>query len=142
MNDHIENTGIKVVAIDLAKKSFQLHGVDADGHKVMGKKLTRNKLKVFMVQLPPCLVVMESCIGAHYWGRLFQSYGHEVKLIAPQFVKPFVKSNKNDTADAEAIYEASQRPGMQFVAIKSIEQLDIQAMAVPLECQCRPHLPA
>ncbi|MFC1680723.1 IS110 family transposase [Pseudomonadota bacterium] len=128
MNDHSENTDIEVVAIDLAKKSFQLHGVDANGHKVMGKKLTRNKLKLFMVQLPPCLVVMESCIGAHYWGRLFQSYGHEVKLIAPQFVKPFVKSNKNDAADAEAIYEASQRPGMRFVAIKSVEQLDMQAI--------------
>ena len=113
MNDHSENTDIEVVAIDLAKKSFQLHGADAKGHKVMGKKLTRNKLKNFMVQLPPCLVVMESCSGAHYWGRLFQSYGHEVKLIAPQFVKPFVKSNKNDAADAEAIYEASQRPGMR-----------------------------
>jgi hypothetical protein len=66
MNKHIENTDIKVVAIDLAKKSFQLHGVDENGHKVMGKKLTRNKLKLFMVNLPPCLVVMESCIGAHY----------------------------------------------------------------------------
>jgi transposase len=128
MNKHIENREIKVVAIDLAKKSFQLHGVDANGHKVMGKKLTRKKLKNFMVQLPPCLVVMESCSGAHYWGRLFQSYGHEVKLIAPQFVKPFVKSNKNDAADAQAIYEASQRPGMRFVAIKSDEQLDIQAI--------------
>ena len=107
MNDHSENTDIEVVAIDLAKKSFQLHGADANGHKVMGKKLTRKKLKLFMVNLPPCLVVMESCGGAHYWGRLFQSYGHGVKLIAPQFVRPFVKSNKNDAADAQAIYEAS-----------------------------------
>lgn len=128
MNDHSENADIKVVAIDLAKKSFQLHGVDTNSHKIVGKKLTRNKLKIFMVQLPPCLVVMESCSGAHYWGRLFQSYGHEVKLIAPQFVKPFVKSNKDDAADAEAIYEASQRPGMRFVAIKSVEQLDMQAI--------------
>jgi transposase len=128
MNKHSENREIKVVAIDLAKKSFQLHCVDENGHKVTGKKLTRNKLRIFMVQLPPCLVVMESCIGAHYWGRLFQSYGHEVKLIAPQFVKPFVKSNKNDAVDAQAIYEASQRPGMRFVAIKSVEQLDMQAI--------------
>ena len=96
MNKHIENRDIKVVAIDLAKKSFQLHGVDVNGHKTMGKKLTRTKLKLFMVNLLPRLVVMESCIGAHYWGHLFESYGHEVKLIAPQFVKPFVKSNKND----------------------------------------------
>ncbi len=127
-NDHSENTDIEVVAIDLAKKSFQLHAVDAEGHKVMGKKLTRKKLKNLMLQLPPCLVAMESCIGSHYWGGLFQSHGHEVKLIAPQFVKPFVKSNKNDAADAAAIYEASQRPGMRFVAIKSDEQLDMQAI--------------
>ncbi|MDA9981738.1 IS110 family transposase [Gammaproteobacteria bacterium] len=128
MNKHSENRDIKVVVIDLAKKSFQLHGVDANGRKIVGKKLTRNKLRIFMVKLPPCLVVMESCSGAHYWGRLFQSYGHEVKLIAPQFVKPFAKSNKNDAADAQAIYEASQRPGMRFVAIKSVEQLDMQAI--------------
>ena len=87
MNEHSENTGIKVVAIDLAKNSFQLHGVDETGHKVMGKKFTRDPLKVCMAKLVPCLVVMESCIGAHWWGRLFQSYGHEVKLSAPQFVK-------------------------------------------------------
>jgi transposase len=81
-----------------------------------------------MVNLPPCLVAMEACGSAHYWARLFRSYGHEVKIIAPQFVKPYVKSNKNDAADAEAICEAVQRPNMRFVAIKEIGQQDIQSI--------------
>jgi len=128
MTKHNAKHDIKIMAIDLAKTSFQLHGADASGCNVLRKKLSRKKLPEFMVKLPPCLVVMEACGSAHYWARLFQSYGHEVRLIAPQFVKPFVKSNKNDAVDAEAICEAVQRPGMRFVAIKSVEQQDIQSL--------------
>jgi transposase len=95
---------------------------------VISKKLSRGKLSAFMVNLPPCLVAMEACGSAHYWARMFRDFGHEVRLIAPQFVKPYVKSNKNDAADAEAICEAAQRPGMRFVAVKTVEQQDIQAM--------------
>jgi len=125
---HTAKQDIKIMAIDLAKNSFQLHGAGKDGYKVLGKKVSRKNLAEFMVNLPPCLVAMEACGSAHYWARLFQSYGHEVKLIAPQFVKPFVKSNKNDAVDAEAICEAVQRPGMRFVGIKSVEQQDIQSI--------------
>jgi transposase len=128
MNKHSENVEIRVLGIDLAKSSFQLHGVDGTGKRVINKKMTAEKLKAFLINLPPCLVGMEACAGAHYWARLFQRYGHDVRLMAPQFVKPYVKSNKNDAADAEAICEAVQRPGMRFVAIKSVEQLDIQAI--------------
>lgn len=128
MKEYTKKEAIQIMAIDLAKASFQLHGVDAAGHKIMGKKLSRQRLKEFMVNLPACLVAMEACGSAHYWARLFESFGHTVRLIAPQFVKPFVKSNKNDAVDAEAIAEAVQRPGMRFVAIKTVEQQDTQAL--------------
>jgi transposase len=95
---------------------------------VLSKKLTRGRLSTFVANLPACTVAMKACGSAHYWARLFRRFGHEVRLIAPQFVKPFVKSNKNDAADAEAICEAAQRPNMRFVAVKTIEQQDIQAM--------------
>jgi transposase len=127
-DEHNAKPAIKIVAIDLAKNSFHVHGADDQGRKVMSKKMSRSKLAKFMANLPPCLVAMEACGSAHYWGRKFQSYGHEVRLIAPQFVKPFVKSNKNDAVDAEAICEAVQRPGMRFVAIKSVEQQDVQSV--------------
>ena len=94
----------------------------------MSKKMSRQKLKTFMMNLPPCLVGMEACGGAHYWARLLRSWGHQVKLIAPQFVKPFVKSNNNDAIDAEAICEAVQRPNMRFVSVKSVAQQAVLAM--------------
>ena len=119
---------IKVLGIDLAKSSFQLHGVDELGHTVLRKKLTRNKLMAFIANLPPCLIGLEACGGAHYWVRQFTKYGHTVRMISPQFVKPYVKSNKNDAVDAEAICEAVQRPNMRFVPVKSIEQQDIQSI--------------
>jgi transposase len=128
MREHSEGREVKVVGIDLAKNSFQVHAVDATGRKVVGKKLSRHKLKEYLINLPPCTVAMEACAGAHYWARLVQSYGHQVRLIAPQFVKPFVKSNKNDAVDAEAICEAAQRPNMRFVAVKEIGQQDIQSI--------------
>jgi transposase len=117
-----------VIGIDLAKRSFHLCGMDGQGRRVFSKQVSRAKLAEQLAQLRPCLVAMEACGSAHYWARRFQSYGHEVKLIAPQFVKPFVKSNKNDAADAEAIAEAAQRPTMRFVPIKRVEQQDIQGI--------------
>ncbi len=128
MDKHSEKRIIKVLGVDLAKRSFHIYGVDAKGCKIVSKKFSRRKLKEYLITLAPCLVAMEACGGAHYWARLFRSYGHEVKLIAPHFVKPYVKSNKNDALDAEAICEAAQRPNMRFVAIKEVEQQDIQSI--------------
>jgi len=119
---------IKVLGIDLAKQSFQLHGVDEDGHVVLKKKLSRKKLTAFIANLPPCLIGLEACGGAHHWVRVFTRLGHTVRMMAPQFVKPYVKSNKNDAVDAEAICEAVQRPNMRFVPVKSIAQQDIQSL--------------
>jgi len=115
---------ISVLGIDLAKNIFQLHGAAESGVTVLKKKLNRSQLTLFVANLPQCKIAMEACGGAHFWGRKFQSMGHEVKLIAPQFVKPFVKSNKNDAHDAEAIVEAAMRPNMRFVPIKSVSQQD------------------
>jgi transposase len=123
-----ENHAVRVVGIDLGKTSLQVHAVNVQGQKQLDSKLSRKQLRALMANLPSCLVGMEACASAHYWARLIRSYGHEVKLIAPQFVKPYVKSNKNDQADAEAICEAVQRPAMRFVAINEIEQQDIQSL--------------
>lgn len=112
---------IKVLGIDLAKQSFQLHGVDKAGYTVLRRKLNRNKLTAFIANLPPCLIGLEACGGAHHWVRIFTNFGHTVRMMAPQFVKPYVKSNKNDAIDAEAICEAVQRPSMRFVPAKRIE---------------------
>ena len=128
MKEYNEKNAIKVIGIDLAKNSFHVHGVNQAGHKVKSKKMSRQPLKTFMMNLPPCLVGMEACGGAHYWARVLSSWGHQVKLMAPQFVKPFVKSNKNDATDAEAICEAVQRPNMRFVAIKNTQQQDVLAI--------------
>lgn len=116
---------ITVLGIDLAKDVFQLHGTDASGKCVLKKRMNRAQLIKFMAKLKPCLVGIEACGGAHYWARLFRAQGHEVKMMAPQFVKPYVKSNKTDENDAEGINEAVQRPNMKFVPIKKIEQQDI-----------------
>ena len=128
MKQYNEKKAIKEIGIDLAKNSFHVNGVNQAGHKVMSKKMSRQPLKTFMMNLPPCLVGMEACGGAHYWARLLRSWGHQVKLIAPQFVKPFVKSNKNDAIDAEAICEAVPRPNMRFVSVKSVAQQAVLAM--------------
>ena len=116
---------IKVLGIDLAKDVFQLHGTDAKGHGVLRKRLSRGKLIEYTANLTPCLIGIEACGGSHYWARVFGSQGHTVKIMAPQFVKPYVKSNKNDARDAEAIAEAVTRPTMRFVPIKGIEQQDV-----------------
>lgn len=118
---------IKRVGIDLAKQVFQLHGVDSQEKTVLRKQLRRVQMLDYFTKLSPCLIGMEACSSAHYWARELQKLGHTVKLMAPQFVKPYVKSNKNDANDAEAICEAVARPTMRFVAIKTIAQQDIQA---------------
>ena len=117
------------VGIDLAKNVFQLHGVDRYGKAVWRRRLTRDKwLNALLEKIEPgCEIGMEACSGAHYWARQLQAKGFTVKLIAPQFVKPYVKSNKNDANDAEAVCEAMSRPNMRFVAVKTVEQQDIQA---------------
>ena len=119
---------IKRIGIDLAKQVFQVHGVDAQEKAVLRKQLRRAQMLDYFQKLPPCLIGMEACSSAHYWARELQKLGHTVKLMAPQFVKPYVKSNKNDANDAEAICEAVARPTMRFVAIKTIAQQDIQAI--------------
>lgn len=113
---------VSIIGIDLAKNVFQLHGARPDGSVAFRKKLSRSKLLSFLSSLSPCCVAMEACAGAHHWGRTIQALGHEVRLIAPSYVKPFVKRQKNDAADAEAIAEAAGRPTMRFVAVKSIDQ--------------------
>jgi transposase len=119
---------ITTLGIDLAKTSFQLHGVDEKGRKVFGKKLSRSKMIEFISNLPPCTIAMEACGSSHHFGRKFTKMGHTVKLIAPQYVKPFVKTQKNDRNDAEAIVEASVRPSMNFVTVKTVEQQDVQLL--------------
>ncbi|MDO9231895.1 MAG: IS110 family transposase [Methylotenera sp.] len=113
---------ITTIGIDLAKEMFQIHGVDTHGKAVLRKQLRRSEMAKFFSNLEPCLIGMEACGSAHHWARKLGEYGHTVKLMAPQFVKPYVKTNKNDMADAEAICEAVTRPNMRFVPMKNVEQ--------------------
>ena len=117
---------IMTIGIDLAKNVFAVHGVDENGKAVLIKpRVTREQLPALITQLPPCLIGMEACTGAHHWGRLFRQYGHTVKLIAPKFVTPYRmsgKRGKNDAADAAAICEAVTRPNMRFVPVKEEHQ--------------------
>jgi len=119
---------LKRAGIDLAKNVFQVHGVDEAEKPVLRKTLRRKQVLEFFAQRPPLLIGMEACGGAHYWARELTKLGHTVKLIAPQFVKPYVKSGKNDANDAEAICEAVSRPTMRFVEVKSAEQQAVQAL--------------
>ena len=118
---------VGIIGIDLAKRSFQVHGARPDGSVAYRRKLSRGKLLSFIASQPGCTVAMEACGSAHYWGRQILALGHEVSLVPPIYVKPFVKRQKNDEADAEAITEAAQRPTMHFVAVKS-EAQQAQAM--------------
>ena len=119
---------ITTIGIDLAKTVFQVHGTDERGKAVLGKALRRSHMMQFFTQLPPCLIGMEACGSAHFWARKLTALGHTVKLMAPQFVKPYVKTNKNDARDAEAICEAVGRANMRFVAIKTPEQQALLAL--------------
>ena len=113
---------IATIGIDLAKNVFQLHGVNDHGKAVLRRQIHRGQMRGLFINLPPCVIGMEACASAHYWARTLEGYGHTVHLIAPQFVRPYVKTHKNDATDAEAICEAVSRPHMRFVPIKTIEQ--------------------
>jgi len=113
---------ISMIGLDLAKNVFQVHGVDASGKVVLQRQLRRNAVEKFFAKLSPCTVGMEACGSAHHWARVIGRFGHDVKLMPPAYVKPYVKRNKNDGRDAEAICEAVSRPTMRFVAVKSVEQ--------------------
>lgn len=118
---------LHIIGVDLAKRVFQVHGSDRAGHALFRKKLSRPQFKKFLSEVPTCTVAMEACATAHHWGREAERVGHKVRLIPPNYVKPFVKRHKNDAVDAEAIVEAALRPTMSFVAVKTKEQ---QAQAV------------
>jgi transposase len=119
---------VATIGIDLAKTVFQVHGADQSGKAILKKRLKRDKLLPFLANLPACLVGLEACGGSNYWAREIKALGHDVRLISPQYVKPYVKTNKNDYNDAAAICEAVSRPEMHFVNIKSVEQQDIQTL--------------
>ena len=119
---------ITTLGLDVAKHVFQLHGVDQRGHVVLTTRLSRAKVLPFLAQLPPCLIGMEASGGAHYWARELTKLGHTVKLMSPQFVRPYVQRQKNDANDAAGICEAVSRPQIRFVSIKSVEQQDLQAL--------------
>jgi transposase len=113
---------VSTIGLDIAKNLFQIHGVDADGNTVIRKRLGRSNMLSFFANLPRCVVGMEACATAHYWARELLAMGHQVKLMPPAYVKPYIKRGKNDAADAEAICEAVMRPTMRFVPIKTAEQ--------------------
>jgi transposase len=119
---------VHVLGVDLAKNVFQLHGVDRKGRCVLVRRVRRDLLMTLVAELDPCLIGIEACTGAFYWQRQFERHGHMVKIIAPQYVKPFVRRQKNDSNDAEAICTAVQQPNMRFVPKKTLEQQDIQAL--------------
>ena len=116
---------ITTVGIDLAKSVMQVHGVDERGKTVLKKQLKRDQVTAFFANLPPCLIGMEACGSAHHWARKLGLFGHTVKLMAPQFVKPYVKTNKNDVADAEAICEAVARPNMRAIVTTGCKLIQI-----------------
>jgi transposase len=119
---------VRTLGLDLAKNLFHVHGVDGKAGQSCSASSDAGRLLPFVAQLQPCLVAMEACGGAHYWAREFAKRGHEVRLMSPRFVRPYVKSNKNDARDAEAICEAVGRPSMRFVAVKSQAQQDMLAL--------------
>jgi transposase len=121
-------TKISMIGLDLAKNVFQVHGVDACGQVVLRRQLRRGQVERFFAELPPCVVGMEACGGAHYWARVVQQLGHEVRLMHASYVKPYVKRNKNDGRDAEGVCEAMQRPTMRFVPVKSEAQQGVLAV--------------
>ena len=116
------------IGLDLAKDVFQVHGVDRDGRKVASRRLRRGEVLKYFGGIDPCVVGMEACGGAHHWGRELGKLGHQVRLVSAQFVKPYVKSNKSDANDAEAICETISRPGMRFVELKTVQQQELQAL--------------
>lgn len=119
---------VNTIGIDLAKDVFQILGVDKHGKRLSNKQLKWAQMTSFFANIPPCLIGMEACAFAHFWANKLMSMGHNVKLMAPQFVKPYVKTNKHDAADAEAICDAVTRPNMRFVLVKTPEQQAVLAL--------------
>lgn len=119
---------IYMIGIDLAKSSFALHAVDRNGRRVWKKTVSRERLPLLIANIPPCKIAMEACGSCHYWARKFRDMGHYPLIISAQFVKPFVKSQKNDGNDSEAIVEAAFRPSMRFVSVKEVWQQDLQSL--------------
>lgn len=119
---------VTTVGLDLAKNVFQAHGINAQGHREFNRQLRRSQVVESFARLEPCVIAMEACSGAHHWARRLKALGHDVRLIAPQYVKAFVKTNKNDAADAEAICVAALQPGMRFVSPKNTEQQGVMAL--------------
>ena len=127
---------VTVIGLDLAKRVFQVHGVDQHGHVTVQKRLTRSEVLPWFNRLEPCLVGIEACATAHYWARELGKLGHQVKLIPPAYVKPYVRRQKNDRADAAAICEAVSRPSMRFATAKTIEQQAVQILHRSRELAC------
>ncbi len=119
---------IEILGVDIAKNVFQLHGLNRGGRVVLKRRVMRDQLLAVVAQIEPCIVVVEACTGAFYWSRKFEALGHQVKVISPQYVKPFVRRQKNDGNDAEAICTAARQPHIPLVPKKTIEQQDIQAL--------------
>jgi transposase len=119
---------VAFLGIDLAKNIFQLHGEDAGGRAILQRRVRRDRLMTEVGALPPCTIAIEACTGAFYWQRQFEAAGHQVRIIAPEYVKPFAQHQKNDRNDAAAICRAVQQPNMKFVPGKTVEQQDIQAL--------------
>lgn len=113
---------IEILGIDIAKNVFQLHGVNCNGRVVLKRRVMRDQLLEVLAQINRCTVVVEACTGAFYWARKFEALGHQVKIISPQYVKPFVRRQKNDGNDAEAICTAARQPHIPFVPKKTVEQ--------------------
>ncbi len=116
---------VSTIGLDIAKNVFQVHGVDDEGHVVIRRQLRRRQILTFFAKLSPCLIGIEACGTAHHWARELRRLGHDVRLMPARYVKPYVKRNKNDAADAEAICEAVTRPTMRFVPIKTVEQQSV-----------------
>lgn len=127
---------VSIIGLDIAKNVFHAHGADAGGIALFCRKISRTKLLEFFAKQPPCLVTLEACGGAHHWARELTRLGHQVKLIPPAYVKPFVKRNKNDALDAEAICEAAQRPNMRFVRSKARSNRPRPWCSEPAICWC------
>src|SRR6202035_3139544 len=119
---------IVVLGIDLGKNSCSLAGLDASGRVILRRRMRRSSVESFVNGLGRCIVAMEACCGAHHLGRVFAAHGHEVRLMSPEYVRPYIKAQKNDDRDAEGIAEAATRPTMRFVELKSQEQLDMQTL--------------
>jgi len=127
---------ISTIGLDIAKSVFQVHGIDASGKPVLLRQLKRRRVLAFFTKLSPCLVGMEACATSHHWAREIAKLGHDVRMMPPRYVKPYVKRNKNDAADAEAICEAVGRPTMRFVPIKTPEQQSVLMLHRTGSCLC------